>query len=48
MHGNPDAAVALLDEAGWTLNPSMKREKDEQEIAVRMVAYLHLPGLAIM
>ena len=48
MYGNPDAAVALLDEAGWTLNPSTKREKDEEDIAVRMVAYLHRPGLAIM
>ena len=47
-HGDPDAAVALLDEAGWTLNLRMKREKDREELAVRMVAYPHRPGLAIM
>ena len=38
-HGDPDAAVALLEEAGWTLNLSTKREKDGEELAVRMVAY---------
>ena len=47
-HGDPHAAVALLDEAGWTLNLSMKREKDGEKLAVRMVAYPHRPGLAIM
>ena len=47
-HGDPDAAVALLDEAGWTLNLSMKREKDGEELAVNMVAYPHRPGLVIM
>ena len=38
-HGDPDAAVELLEEAGWTLNLSTKREKDREELAVRMVAY---------
>ena len=38
-HGDPDAAVALLEEAGWTLNLSMKREKEREELAVRMVTY---------
>ena len=39
LHGDPDAVVALLEEAGWTLNLSTKREKDGEELAVRMVAY---------
>ena len=46
-HGNPDAAAALLAKAGWTLNLSMKREKVGEEIAVRMVVYLHCPGVVI-
>ena len=40
-HGDPDAAVALLDEAGWTLNLSVRRDRDEEELAMRMVAYPH-------
>ena len=48
LDGDPDAAVALLDKADWTLNLSMKREKDGEELAVLMVAYPHRPGLAIM
>ena len=40
MHGDPDAAVALLDEAGWTLDQSMKREKDGEELAVRNTCVL--------
>ena len=47
-HSDPDAAAALLDEAGWTLYPSMKREKDGEELAVRMVEYPHRPGLTTM
>ena len=49
-HGR--VGIAVRDrcgtEAGWTLNLSMKREKDGEELAVRMVAHPHRPGLAIM
>ena len=48
-HGDPDAAAALLDEAGWKLNAETGfREKDGQVLTLRAVAYPHRPGLVIM
>ncbi|KAL9185948.1 hypothetical protein ACHAXT_003725 [Thalassiosira profunda] len=48
-HGDPDAAAALLDEAGWGLNAETGlREKDGQVLTLRAVAYPHRPGLVIM
>jgi peptide/nickel transport system substrate-binding protein len=47
-HGDPEAAAKLLDEAGWKLNSSGKREKDGTVLSIHLVAYPHRPGLAIM
>lgn len=47
-HGDLDAAKALLDEAGWTLNSDGKRTKLDEELSVTLVAYPHRPGLVIM
>uniref|UniRef100_A0A7S4JSI8 Solute-binding protein family 5 domain-containing protein n=1 Tax=Odontella aurita TaxID=265563 RepID=A0A7S4JSI8_9STRA len=48
-HGDPSAAEALLEEAGWSLNSSNgKREKQGEELTINLVAYPHRPGLVIM
>lgn len=48
-HGDPTAAAALLDEAGWLLNATTgQREKDGQALTVRLITYPHRPGLGIM
>jgi peptide/nickel transport system substrate-binding protein len=47
-HGDSDASEALLNEAGWILNASGKREKLGEELTVNLVAYPHRPGLVIM
>lgn len=45
-HGDPDAAAALLDEAGWTLGAGAGlREKDGKVLSVRAVTYPHRPAL---
>ena len=48
QHGQKDAAKALLDQAGWTLNSDGKREKDGNVLTLNLVAYPHRPGLVIM
>lgn len=49
MHGDPDKAAALLDEAGWTLDADTgMRTKDGEVLTVRAVTYPHRPGLGIM
>ncbi|MEO1104789.1 MAG: ABC transporter substrate-binding protein, partial [Pseudomonadota bacterium] len=42
---DPEAAAALLDEAGWTLNGDGQREKGGQVLALQLLAYPQRPDL---
>lgn len=49
LHGDMDAAGALLDAAGWTLNNRDRRVNENGDtLSVTFVAYPHRPGLVIM
>lgn len=48
LHGQHDAAAALLDDAGWVVGGGGLREKDGVELTLNVVAYPQRPGLVIM
>jgi peptide/nickel transport system substrate-binding protein len=50
LHGEGDAAGALLDQAGWVRSGGTtgNREKDGVPLTLHLVAYPQRPGLAIM